>query len=41
MLSRLAPRTFVKVVALTREGMQPEHLTPAEITSLPYPGDRP
>jgi DNA primase len=41
MLVRLAPRTFVKVVTLPREGMQPEHLTPAEITSLPYLGDRP
>lgn len=41
MLARLAPRTFVKVVALPREGMQPEHLTPAEITSLPYPEEWP
>ena len=41
MLSRLAPRTFVKVVALPREGMQPEHLTPAEITSLPFQEDQP
>lgn len=41
MLARLAPRTFVKVVALPREGMQPEHLTPAEITSLPFQEDQP
>ena len=36
LLARLATRTFVKVVTLPREGRQPEHLTPAEITSLPY-----
>jgi hypothetical protein len=29
------------VVALPREGMQPEHLTPAEITSLPYLENQP
>lgn len=40
-LQRLAPRTFVKVVALPREDMQPEHLTPAEIISLPYLEDQP
>jgi DNA primase len=41
MLARLAPRTFVKVVALPREDMQPEHLTAGEVISLPYLEDRP
>lgn len=38
MLPRLARWTFVKTVQLPREGMQPEHLTREEVTSLPYLG---
>lgn len=38
MLPRLARWTFVKTVQLPREGMQPEHLSREEVTSLPYLG---